>query len=338
MVKQKNKRTAALVLPVMLAVVAVVFWIDINAGYTPVTVRDFIGLLRGTAAPALKLAIVEFRLPRVLMSMLVGIGLALSGCVLQGVSRNELADPGVLGINAGAGLMVALCISVWGKSLTGAPLGLPVAAFLGAAGAGAAVYILSYVKNEGIVPNRLVLTGIAMATALNAATIILLLRMRQDEYGFIAGWLSGNIWGAGWENLRIVVPVIVILAIVVFYKAKTLDVMALGPEAATGLGMAVQRQSLLLLTAAVGLCSVCVAVGGGIAFIGLVCPHLSRQLLGSGHRRLVPATALAGAILMLTADAIGRTIIRPDEVSIGIVATIIGTPYFLYLLVKRGGH
>lgn len=338
MLKQKNRKAAVLVLPVMLAVAAAVFWIDINAGYTSVTAQDFIRLLRGTAAPALKLAIVEFRLPRVLMSMLVGIGLAVSGCVLQGVSRNELADPGVLGINAGAGLMVALCIGLWGKNLTGAPLGISAAAFLGAAAAGPAVYALSYVKNEGIAPNRLVLTGIAMATALNAATIILLLRMRQDEYGFIAGWLSGNIWGASWENLRIMVPVILILVIVVLYKANTLDVMALGPETATGLGMAVQRQSLLLLTAAVGLCSICVAVGGGIAFIGLVCPHLSRQLVGSGHRRLVPASVLAGAALMLAADAIGRTIIRPDEVSIGIVATIIGTPYFLYLLVKRGGH
>lgn len=337
MYKKLKGRAGLLVLPLMLCAALLAFWIDLNAGYTAVSVGDFLKLLTGQASPAIRLAIVEFRLPRVLMSMMVGIGLAVSGCILQGVSRNELADPGVLGINAGAGLMVAFCVSVLGKSLGGASLGISAAAFGGGALAGAAVYFLSYIKNEGISSNRLVLTGIAMAAALNAATIMLLLRMRQDEYGFVAGWLSGNIWGARWENLGIVFPVITGLVLFALYRSNALNVMALGIEAATGLGMSVQRQSLILLAAAVGLSSVCVAVGGGISFIGLVCPHLARQLVGSGHRRLLPASVLAGAVLMLAADAIGRTVIRPDEVSIGIVATIIGAPYFLYLLVKRGG-
>lgn len=322
---------------ITMALLLTVFWLDINAGYKTVTLMDFVTLIRGRASASLQLTIVEFRLPRVMMSMLVGIGLAVAGCVMQGVTRNDLADPGILGINAGAGLMAALIIAILGSNLQAASIGVSAAAFTGGIMTGMVVYLLSYIKGQGISPNRLVLTGIAIATALNAATIILLLRMRQAEYGFIAGWLAGNIWGANWANIQIAAPVIMVLLAFVFYKSRTLNVMTLGYQAATGLGVRVNRESLILLTAAVGLSSTCVAVGGGVAFIGLICPHLSRRLVGSGHRWLIPMSALTGAVLMLIADTIGRTIIAPEEVSVGVVATIIGTPYFLYLLVKKGG-
>lgn len=319
--------------------VVVLFWLDFNAGYTPMQLSDVWDLLRGNASPAMQLAITEFRLPRIVMSLLVGIGLSVSGCILQGVTRNELADPGVLGINSGAGLMVALYISVFSQSLTGAPVGITAASFIGAFVTFLLVYILSG-EGESKIPSsasssRFVLTGVAISTAVNALTIILLLRMNQSEYGFIANWLAGNIWGATWDNAAVVAPLILILLFYSISRANTLNVLELGPETAVGLGVPFRRSTLSLLVAAVGLASACVAVGGGISFVGLICPHLVRRLMGGRHQILLPASALVGAALMLLSDIISRTLISPDEIAIGVVATIIGTPYFLYLLVNK---
>jgi iron complex transport system permease protein len=309
--------------------------LDLNAGYVPLSFEDMGALLNGTASPALELSIVTFRLPRIIMALLVGVGLSVSGCVLQGVTRNELADPGVLGINAGAGLMVALFISVFSARLENATLGIPLAAFVGAGLVFGLVYLLSRNADGGLPSARLVLTGVALAAAVNAVTIMVLLRMRQDEYGFIASWLAGNIWGSTWENVAIVAPWLAVLLLVVLFKSRTLDVLGLGSQTATGLGVALNRENLILLAAAVGLASACVAVGGGISFVGLICPHLVRRLVGLRHRVLIPATMLTGGALMLLSDLIGRTAIMPDEIPIGVVATIIGTPYFLYLLVNK---
>jgi iron complex transport system permease protein len=327
------RRRGGLVL--MAALVCVLFWLDLNAGYTPLEFADFLALLSGQASASLQLAILDFRLPRIIMAALVGIGLSVSGCILQGTTRNELADPGVLSINAGAGLMVALYIAVFAVGLQNVSFGIVAAAFVGAFASFALVYVLSNEKVNGPPPIRLVLTGVAVATAINALTIMLLLRMRQSEYGFIASWLAGNIWGATWENARVVAPLIVLLLLAAIYRANTLNILALGPQTSTGLGMSYRRESLLLLAVAVGLASACVAVGGGISFVGLICPHLVRRLVGGRHQVLLPATALVGAALMLLADIISRTLIAPSEIPIGVVATIIGTPYFLYLLVNK---
>lgn len=332
---KKGRRRSALAISLLGVAVLVLFWIDLNSGYTPMSLRDFGTLLTGTASPGLQLSIVEFRLPRILMAMLVGAGLSASGCILQGVTRNELADPGVLGINAGAGLMVALMISLFSSTLQNISLGVPLMAFVGAVVTIIVVYVLSYEAPNGPSPARLVLTGIAIASAINAVTIMLLLRMRQDEYGFIASWLAGNIWGANWANLRLVGPWMAAFLCLSIARVNTLNILSLGPGMATGLGASLRRDSLLFLMLAAGMSGACVAVGGGISFVGLICPHMVRKLVGSRHQVLLPATVLAGTALMLLSDIIGRTIIAPSEIPIGVVATVIGTPYFLYLLVNR---
>ncbi len=317
------------------AIIILGFFLDINAGYTKISLQEFADLFTGEASRKVYLTVVHFRLPRVIVVFLVGIGLSLSGTVLQGIAKNELADPGVLGINAGAGLTVALFITIFASSLASASFAIPLVAFFGALVAALVVYALSYIKGEGISPNRLILTGIALTAAINAVTIMLLLRMDKQTYGFIASWLSGNVWGTTWDNIYIMAPVIAILSYITYYKARTLDVLTLGNQPATGLGVNVNKQSLLLLVFAVGLSGVCVAVGGGISFVGLICPHLGRRLVGPKHSVLIPVSALVGGALMLIADIIGRTIIAPNEISVGIVATIIGAPYFIYLLVSK---
>jgi iron complex transport system permease protein len=322
----------------MAVVLVVLFWLDFNAGYTPMTFSDVGDLLYGRASASMRLAIIEFRLPRIVMALLVGVGLSVSGCILQGVTRNALADPGVLGINAGAGLMVALCITVFSGSLANSPLGVVSTAFIGAFGTFILVYVLS---GEGAAhptetsSSRFVLTGVAISTAITALTTMLILRMNRSEYGFVASWLAGNIWGATWDNARIVAPHILVLLVVAVYRSGTLNILALGPQSAIGLGVSYRRSTLGMLVVAVGLASACVAVGGGISFVGLVCPHLVRKVVGTRHQVLLVASAMVGAALMLLSDMIGRTLISPNEIPVGVVATIIGTPYFLYLLVNR---
>ena len=159
--------------------------------------------------------------------------------------------------------------------------------------------------------------------------------MSDSDYAFVQNWLSGNIWGASWSNVRMLAIGLSLLALFMIYKSRTLNVLGLGTQAATGLGVAVSRDTLLLLGGAVAMSSLCCAVGGGMSFVGLVCPHLARRLVGPNFRVLIGASLLTGALLMTVADSISRTLLAPNELSIGIVAAVIGAPYFLYLLVKQ---
>ena len=187
---------------------------------------------------------------------------------------------------------------------------------------------------QGLSPKRLLLVGIAMSTALSSVTTMLMLRMSDREYAFVQNWLAGNIWGASWPNVRLLSAGLLALVLFVFYKSRTLNVLALGRQTATGLGADVPRQSAVLLGAAVAMSSLCCAVGGGLSFVGLVCPHLARRLVGPDYRVLLPAAVLSGAVLMTFSDILSRTLLSPNEIPVGIVAAVIGAPYFLYLLIQ----
>jgi len=308
--------------------------VSMNTGYTPLGPLEVIETLFGAGTPKQELILFEFRLPRIVISMLVGAGLAVAGCILQGISRNALADPGILGINAGAGLMVILFISFY-PTKTAAPVFLlPFLALLGAGLTAALIYSLAYRKDEGLSPTRMVLTGIAVAAGISAAMIVLTIRLDPQSYQFVAVWLAGSVWGSNWKFVLALLPWICVLIPYVLYKARVLNVLNLGEQLATGLGTPIERERLGLVAAAVGLAGACVAVGGGIGFVGLIGPHLARRLVGPKHQYLLPASALAGGLLLIVADTIGRSLIQPSEIPAGIVVAVIGAPYFLYLLAK----
>lgn len=165
-------------------------------------------------------------------------------------------------------------------------------------------------------------------------TTILMLRLPDSDYAFVQNWLSGSIWGANWQNVRMLFVSLLLLGLFVFYKSRTLNVLSLSYQTAVGLGTAVSRQTVVLLGAAIAMSGLCCAVGGGLSFVGLVCPHMARRLVGPNYRILVPATVLTGSVLMTYADLISRTLLSPREIPVGIVAAVIGAPYFLYLLIK----
>ncbi|MFD3257616.1 FecCD family ABC transporter permease [Paenibacillus lentus] len=331
--KRRMKR-GVVVMTILGILIISAFIVSMNTGYIRLSPLDVVKTLFGMGTEKQSLILFQFRLPRIVISVLIGAGLAVSGCILQGISRNALADPGILGINAGAGLMVMLYVSFYPTTSAGSIFLLPVLALVGAGFTAALIYVLSYKRNEGISPTRLILTGIGVAAGISAAMIVLTLKLDPNKYQFVATWLAGSIWGSNWKFVLALLPWIVILLPYVFYKARVMNVLNLGENTATGLGAPVEKERLLLLAAAVGLAGSSVAVSGGIGFVGLIGPHLARRLVGPKHQLLLPTSALIGALLVVVADTIGRWILQPSEIPTGIVVAVIGAPYFLYLLTK----
>ena len=322
--RKKRLRTGA-VLAILAVLALLALWCDINAGYRSISLEELGQILSGTASRSLTYTLVDLRLPRVLTSLLVGVGLSLSGCLLQGVSRNDMADPGVLGINAGAGLLVAAFVVFVPAGLVPSAVALPLLAFAGSAAVAFLGWRLSVVRGASS-PRRLLLIGVALATGLSSATSLLMLRMSDGDYAFVQNWIAGSIWGASWENVAILAVGLALLTAGALYASRTLNVL--------GLGVNVTRARAALTAVAVGASGLACAVGGGLTFVGLVCPHMARRLVGPNFRTLVPACVLVGAVLMLLADIISRTLLAPNEIPVGIVAAVIGAPYFLYLLAR----
>ena len=266
------------------------FLISLNTGYSKLSVREIFYIMLGKGSQNQKLILFQYRLPRIIISALIGAGLSLSGCIIQGISGNPLSDPGLLGINSGAGLMVILYALLSGVSGTFSIFLLPFLALVGAGVAAITVYLLAYKKHEGISNSRLIL--------------VLLL------------WMS------------ILIPFVIL-------KSKTLDILIMGDEIATSLGVNVEKERRKLLAVSVMLSACCVAVGGNISFVGLISPHLSRRLVGSKNHILLPVSVLIGAVLVCMADTIGRTVIQPSSIPTGIMVAVIGAPYFIYLLTRK---
>ncbi|MDT8978828.1 iron ABC transporter permease [Paenibacillus sp. chi10] len=331
--KRKKQRSIAIMITIAVLIVIMVI-ISMNTGFIRLSPMDLLRTLFGSGTKKEELILFDFRLPRIVISLLIGAGLAVSGCVMQAISRNALADPGILGINAGAGLAVMLFISFYPSTAQAPIYLLPVFAWLGAGLTAALICLLSFKRHENISPTRLLLTGIAVAAGISAAMIVLTLKLSPEKYQTMATWLAGSIWGTNWKYVLALLPFIVVLLPYIFYKARIMNVLNLGEQTATGLGAYVSREQILLLAAAVGLAGSCVAVSGGIGFVGLIGPHLARRLVGPKHQLLLPTSALTGSLLVITADTIGRWILQPSEVPTGIVVAVIGAPYFLYLLTR----
>lgn len=281
----------------------------------------------------MNLALFDFRLPRIALSLLVGAGLAVSGCLLQGVVRNPIADPGILGINAGAGVAVVLFVTFFPNKTIAPVWLLPCLALVGASLAALILILVSFEKNWGLSPTRLVLSGIALAAGLSAMMIVLMIQLDSDNYQFVSAFLAGSIWGADWRFVLALLPWILLILPYVFLRARTLDLLNLGDSLASGLGVPVKRARLRFLASAVGLAASCVAVSGAIGFVGLIGPHIARRIVGPKHAILLPASALLGALLVLVADTISRV----TNVPAGLIVAMIGAPYFLYLLAKLKG-
>ncbi len=317
------------------ALLIISFIISMNTGYSRLSPLDTLRTLFGGGTDKENLILFDFRLPRIVISILVGGGLALSGCMIQGISQNALADPGLLGINAGAGLMVILYVLFFGAQSFLSIFTLPFLALFGAGVTAVLIYILAFKKEEGLAPMRLILTGVAVQAGISALTTVLVVKLDDSQFDFVAAWQAGSIWGSNWKFVLTLLPWLILLIPYILFKSRVLDVLSLGDEVAYSLGASVERERRRLLAGAVALAASCVAVSGSISFVGLIAPHLARRLVGPRHRILLPICTLIGAVLVSAADTIARVIVQPSEIPTGIMVAIIGAPYFLYLLARN---
>ena len=330
----REKQRALVVTVVLLCLSAAVVLYSLNTGTLKLNPVMVVKTLFGFGDFQSETVLFDYRLPRIVVTMLAGIGLGIAGGILQSLSRNPLADPGIIGLNAGAAFGLIVFVTYF-HALEGNPsLLIPLFTFGGELLAAAVIVLLAYDRHEGLVPIRLILVGIAVAAGFSALTLYLSLKLDEDTYTFASRWLVGNVWGRDWIHVLALLPWIVCLVPLTLMQTNTLNALTLGDAVASSVGVRVQRKRLLLLTLAVGLASASVSMTGGIGFIGLVAPHLARRLVGSLHQYFLPVSALLGLLILVSADTIGRSIFAPNAIPAGVVVAFIGAPYFLYLLTK----
>ena len=270
----------------------------------------------------------QIRLPRVLVGAMVGASLAMSGAILQGVTRNPLADPHIFGISAGAGMVAVACVV-----FIPVPLGLvqPLS-FIGGLTAGGVAYVMAW--RGGVSPARLALAGIAVTSMLTAVTSAMLV---SSAFSAQVGlrWLIGGLLGRNWQDFRLLLPYFVVGTAIAMVMARQLNVIALGDEIATSLGQRVERTRLILVATAALLASAAVSIAGLVGFVGLIIPHLVRLVIGNDYRLLLPTSALFGAVLIVLGDTVARTVFDPRELPVGVLTAIMGGPVFIMLVRNR---
>jgi iron complex transport system permease protein len=330
---RRHPTTILLLLTLTLFAVAAV---SLDLGSTRMSLGQVATTLLGQGQWIDNLVIFDLRLPRLVLSILIGMGVATSGVILQGITRNDLAGPDTVGVNAGSGLGMMFLLVAYPTASTTMPWLLPLGSVVGAIAITTLVFALAY-RRGSVLPSRLLLVGIAIGFGAHAAMLLFSMRMSFSMYNFVVSWMAGTLSAGDWKSVRLLTPCCLVLIPMAVSRARVLNTFSLGDGVAANLGVNVERQRLLLLGTATMLTAACVAVGGHIGFLGLAAPHLARRLVGQSHGILFPAAALCGAILLLTADSLGRHILAPIEVPAGVLVGILGGAYFLYLLATTKG-
>lgn len=312
--------------------------LSISWGSYSISFSEILQVMLGGGSKMQQIAIFSLRLPRIVIAMLVGSALAVSGGLLQSITRNELADAGIMGINAGASLAAVLYIFSQGNLYYEAInnftiFTLPFIALIGSLLSALFIFLIS--SRHGIRPNRLLLCGIGVNIAINAIISFLTFQGSSSDYNRVLVWTSGSLWGSSWNYVLAILPMISIALLIVFYRHKAMDVLTLGDEIATGIGQHVEKERRIMLFLAVILAGAATSVAGNISFLGLLGPHIAKRLVGYQHKRFLPIAMLIAMIVIVIADAISRNLFSPLEVPVGITISLVGVPYFIYLMLKE---
>ena len=311
---------------VTLLLIVITSVVALMLGSLRIPALDVVRTLVGHGTDQHDFVVNTLRLPRVLLALLVGAGLAVAGAIFQGLVRNPLVSPDIIGIDSGANLFVTFWI-VSGLSWTF----VPAAAFAGAAGAAIAIYLLSW--RGGVAPNRLILVGIGIGAALSSLTTLLLVSGTIEQVRPAQVWSIGSIYGADWADVRLMGLTLAALLPIAVALMWPMRIMQLGEDSARSLGLGVERLRLAMLLVGCVLAGVCVALAGPIGFVALMIPHIARLLAGPLSGTVLILTALIGALFLLLADIIGQHLL-PVTLPVGVLTSAIGAPYFLYLLYR----
>jgi iron complex transport system permease protein len=334
----ESPRRFSSVLLTAVGLLAAAVYLSLSYGMVELSFADVIKTLLGLAASRENdLLIYQFRLPRIITAVLVGCGLGIAGAVFQGISRNGLADPGLLGVNAGAGLAIVVFMFFFHGSFAGISwLGvwaMPLFGLLGGVGAALLIYLLSR-SGDRLEPQRFLLTGIALGSGFGALSLYFSLKMNPADFQTATSWSLGSLLYANWQYIAAILPWFLLLVPFILQKADILDLFQLEENSVKSLGVSVGREQAILLLMSTGLVGACVSVAGSIGFVGLIVPHVAKRLIGIRHDRVIPLSAVLGALLVVLADFIAKNAFAPVEIAVGVVISLIGVPYFIYLLFK----
>lgn len=325
-------RRVPLMLLCLAAVIAVAMVMNLGQGEYPISPLDIVKTVLGldTGNPDHAFVIYNLRLPRTLVALMVGVALAISGTIFQGLTRNPLADPAIIGINSGASLAAVTVIVLFPR----APIyTLPLSAFAGALLMAGLIYWLAW--NSGSSPLLFILMGVGLSAIATALTNLLITFGEIYSVSDALVWLAGSVYGRTWEQVFSLLPWLILVVPIALTLARHLNALNLGDDVAKGLGTRVEWQRGLLILVGVALAGASVATAGMISFVGLIAPHIGRQLVGPNHEGLIPTAALLGGVIVVAADFLGRTLFAPIEIPCGVVTAAVGAPYFLYLLIRN---
>ena len=307
--------------------------VGIPVSHVASIILSFLGIEAGGFSRTEQLVIEQIRLPRILVGAVVGVALGVAGATMQGLFRNPMADPGIIGVSAGGavGAVTAIATGMTGLFF----LALPAFAFTGAVAASFLVYGIAAVGGRFSMAT-LLLAGVAVNAFLGAVvSAIIILLPGNGALREVLFWLAGGLDSRGWDHVRIAAPLVLAGAAVVLLMTRDLNLLTLGDDEARSMGVRVGMARVVLLTAAALVTGAAVAVSGTIAFVGLVTPHVLRLLMGPDHRVLVPMSALGGAVFVTAADTVARTIIQPAEFRVGVLTAFVGAPFFIFLLIRN---
>lgn len=330
---QLERRTIMMIILLFLANVAAVI-VCVGLGSKTISPVTVIRAFLGNADSSDSMIIFSLRMPRVLIAVMVGSALAVSGALLQGIVRNPLTSPDIIGISGGASLGTVIFILYFSHASIRF---MPLSAILGAFAAAFLIYLFAY--RRGITPLRLVLIGIGMATALTAVTYMLILTASFTPTAVAVKaftFMTGSIYGVSWErDVATLLPWILVLLPIALIYARHLNVQELGDEVAASVGSSVQIKRTILLIISVALAGAAVAIGGAINFIGLMAPHIARKLVGPSYGGVIPVSALIGSLVLLLSDLVARVAFIPLDIPAGVFTAAIGAPFFIYLLYRH---
>lgn len=333
-----KKRKFKIVVAIILILVVISFLVSLCWGTYKVTPTEVINTILGNGTKLQNTAILNIRLPRMLVGIFVAIALSTAGAILQTITKNDLADTGIIGINAGAAVAAVIFIT-YSTGAYYSELGklsifvLPFMAIVGASITAFIIYMLS--GRNGIKPKRLLLVGIGLNAGLNAFITFFTFRGGVGDYNRVLVWTSGSLWGSSWSYAKVIIPIVAIMFAIVLLNHKKLDVLNLSDELAISLGLNLEKERKKFLTFAVILAGTATAFAGNIGFLGLISPHIARRLVGSYHKKFITISAMISVVIILVADAVSRNLFSPIEIPVGITVSIFGVPYFIYLMMKE---
>ncbi|HEM4745282.1 TPA: iron ABC transporter permease [Streptococcus suis] len=320
----------------LLILLFVIFLLSLSIGYSNSSFSDLIDIMSGRASSSTLLIIGRIRLPRIIASIIGGASLALAGLLLQTLTRNPLADSGILGINAGAGLVVALFVGLSSKI---SPVLLSLMPLFAMMGGGLTIFLVYWIARKklyGIHPARLIITGVGISSMLSGIMVSIISQLDDFKMEYIVQWLSGRVNGGDWKTIAIYTPLLLLVWMATFSRSRSLNIMNLNDQTAMALGLHLQRERRITLILAIALASLSVILVGNITFVGLIAGHIVRKWLGNDHRVIIPATMIIGSFILLLADTIGRVLLVGTGIPTGIIVSLIGAPYFLWLLKQEG--